>query len=103
MEVGTDGGNETPIPELAEAGGWRSWSVTPNGIYYTDFAAQPPFHIKFFDFATHQTKEVTTAEKLPLLYYSNLSGFGGRQKNSLRPPRSKRKQYNARGIKLKLT
>lgn len=71
--VKTDGSGEEPIPELGEVGGWRSWTVAPNGIYYTSFAVQPPFHIKFFDFAARQTKVITTVEKSPLLYYSNLS------------------------------
>ena len=71
--VGTDGSDEKAIPELAEAGNWRSWTVAPNGIYYTSFAVQPPFHIKFFDFAARQTKVITNVEKPPLLYYSNLS------------------------------
>ena len=72
-QVNTTGGGEEPIPELAEAGGWRSWTVAPNGVYYTSFATQPPFRIKFFDFAAHQTEEIVNAEKPPLTYYSNLS------------------------------
>ena len=71
--VKTGGGGEEPIPELGEVGGWRSWTVAPDGVYYTSFAVQPPFYIKFFDFATQQTKTITTIEKSPLLYYSNLS------------------------------
>lgn len=71
--VGINGEDEKPIPELTEVGAWRSWSVDSTGVYFTSFSTQPPFLIKFFDFATRQTKEITTVEKSPLLYYSNLS------------------------------
>jgi len=71
--VSTEGGAEEPVAELAEAGAWRSWCVTANGIYYTAFSVQPPFQIKFFDFATRQTKAVNKVEKSPITYYSNLS------------------------------
>jgi Tol biopolymer transport system component/DNA-binding winged helix-turn-helix (wHTH) protein len=71
--VGTDGGNETPITELADVGGWRSWTVANGGIYYTAFGAQPPFHIRYFNLTTRQTKDVVAVEKAPLAYYSNLN------------------------------
>ena len=71
--VGTNGGDEKPIPELAEAGAWRSWSVTPNGVYYTAFAAQIPLHIKFYDFTSGQTLEIAAVDKPPLTYYANLT------------------------------
>lgn len=71
--VGTDGEGEKPIPELAEVGAWRSWFVSSKGVYFTAFATQPPFSLKFFDFETRQTSEITNIEKSPLLYYSNLS------------------------------
>lgn len=70
--VGTDGSDEKPVPELA-AGVWRSWFVAPNGVYFTTFNTQPPFDVKFFDFASGQTKKIFEVEKSPLLYYSNLS------------------------------
>ncbi|MDQ4123571.1 MAG: winged helix-turn-helix domain-containing protein [Acidobacteriota bacterium] len=70
--VGTNGNDEKPIPELADAGGWRSWFVSANGVYYTTFAFQPPFSVKFFDFAARQTKVVTKVDKPPLNYYANL-------------------------------
>lgn len=71
--VGINGENEKPIPELAEVGAWRSWLVSSKGVYFTAFATQPPFSLKFFDFETRQTSEITNMEKSPLLYYSNLS------------------------------
>jgi Tol biopolymer transport system component/DNA-binding winged helix-turn-helix (wHTH) protein len=71
--VGIDGADEKPLAELAAAGAFRSWSAASNGIYYTTFATQPPFHLEFFDFATRQTKVILNTEKPPLAYYSNLS------------------------------
>lgn len=71
--VSVNGGDEKPLPELNGAGNWRSWTVTPQGVFYTAFNFQPPFTIKFFDFAGKQTKPVAETGKPPLLYYSNLS------------------------------
>ena len=71
--VETDGADEKPLPELINAGAWRSWFVGRNGVYYTEFSAQPPFRLKFFDFAARRIKEIAAVEKSPLLYYSNLS------------------------------
>lgn len=72
-QVDVSGADEKPIPELAGAGAWRSWFVAAGGIYYTEFSAQPPFRVKFFDFASRRIKEVAAVEKPPLLYYPNLS------------------------------
>ncbi len=71
--VAVDGANENPVPELAEVGAWRSWSIAPNGIYYTAFAAEAPLKIIFYDFAERKPRDVVKVNKLPLLYYSNLS------------------------------
>ncbi len=71
--VETNGGDEKPIPELVEAGAWRSWSVTANGVYYTNFAQQIPHHIKFYDFITGQTRKIAAVSKSPLNYYANLT------------------------------
>ena len=78
--VGVDGSEEQPMPALNDAGAWRSWSVTPSGIYYTAFAAQIPLHIKFYDFTTEQTREITAVDKLPLNYYANLTVSGDGKK-----------------------
>ncbi|HLM62413.1 MAG TPA: winged helix-turn-helix domain-containing protein [Pyrinomonadaceae bacterium] len=71
--VGTDGGDEKPIPELNEAGAWRSWSVAPNGVYFTAFAPQIPLYVKFYDFKTGQIHQIAAIDKLPLAYYANLT------------------------------
>ena len=71
--VSTEGGDENPVPELAEAGFWRSWTVTNKGVYYVAYSANPPYHLKFFDFATKQTTEITTTDQAPLWTFSGLS------------------------------
>ena len=71
--IGVDGEDEKPFPELTEAGGWRSWFVAANGVYFTTFNTQPPFQIKFFDFKTRQTRKVLDVDKSPLSYYSSLT------------------------------
>ena len=71
--AGTDGADEKPIPELGETGAWRSWSVAPDGIYYTAFTNQIPLHIKFYDFQTGQTRRIAAVDKTPLNYYANLT------------------------------
>ncbi len=71
--VTTKGEDEQPIHDLSEVGGWRSWSVTPDGIYFTSFLPQIPLDIKFYDFTTKQTKKIVSVNKPPLTYYSNLS------------------------------
>lgn len=71
--VSTDGTDEKPIPELAEAGAWRSWTVTPKGIYYTVFALKIPLQIKFYDLLNGQTREIAKVDKPPLNYYANLA------------------------------
>lgn len=72
-QIGVNGGNETAIANLSEAAAWRSWTVTEKGIYYAAFAIQPPLKIRFYDFATAQTRDVVSAGKMPLAYYSNLA------------------------------
>jgi Tol biopolymer transport system component len=71
--VQADGGEEMPVPELADAGFWRSWTVTPAGIYYVAYARQPPYRIIFYDFAEGRTREIAVTEKPPLPYSSGLS------------------------------
>lgn len=68
------GGAEHPVPELAEAGYWRAWSVTPDGIYYVAHASStPPHPLKYLSFATRQTRQVGLVEKTPPWYVSSLT------------------------------
>lgn len=71
--VASDGGDEErPLPELAEAGWNRYWTLTPNGIYYLARADKPPYKIMFYDFKTRQTSEVFSNDQPPLYNYSGL-------------------------------
>lgn len=72
-QVETSGGEELPVDGLKDTGGWRSWSVTPKGVFFTAFSTQPPFRIRFFDLSLRQVKDVTTTDRPPLTYYSNLA------------------------------
>jgi len=71
--VGTEGGEETTVAELAEAGYWRSWTVTQKGLYYVGRAASPPYQIRFYDFSDGQTRVLATTDKAPLWNFSGLS------------------------------
>lgn len=63
--VNTDGTHEEPVPELAEAGYWRYWTINRNGLYFVAHNEQFPYQIKHFDFATRQVKTIATIDKLP--------------------------------------
>lgn len=65
--VPVEGGDETPIPELSEAGYWRYWIVTPGGVYFVARASRPPYHIKFYDFK-NRTLSVTTVTDIPPIW-----------------------------------
>ncbi len=71
--VGVNGEDEKQIPELAKAGIWRSWFVSPKGVYFTAFTGQPLFTIKFYNFESRQISDAFNTAKSPLSYYSNLS------------------------------
>jgi Tol biopolymer transport system component/DNA-binding winged helix-turn-helix (wHTH) protein len=71
--VSSEGGEEAPVAELAEAGYWRSWTMTLRGIYYVAPASSPPYQIKFYDFSDKRTKTVATTLKTPQWVFSGLS------------------------------
>ena len=64
---------EVAVPELAQAGYWRSWTVTQSGVYFVVRAASPPYRIAFYDFATQRVKDVATAERPPVWVFPALS------------------------------
>ena len=68
-----EGSDESPVPELAEAGYWRSWNVTTKGIYFVARSSAPPYRIMFYDFANKQSREIAQTEKAPLWIFSSLS------------------------------
>jgi hypothetical protein len=63
--VNTDGTREEAVPELADAGYWRYWTINRSGLYFVAHNDQFPYQIKHFDFATRQVKTITTIDKLP--------------------------------------
>jgi Tol biopolymer transport system component/DNA-binding winged helix-turn-helix (wHTH) protein len=71
--VPANGGAESAVAELSEAGFWRYWTVTNKGIYYVARSSTPPYQIKFYDFQNRQTKEVATMEKPPIWVFPGLS------------------------------
>ncbi|MGI8467130.1 MAG: TolB family protein [Pyrinomonadaceae bacterium] len=72
--IRTDGIEEFPVPQLADAGYWRSWTLVPQGIYYlTQNSSDAEYEIRFYDFTTKQNRVVVTVDKPPLTFYSGLS------------------------------
>ena len=53
------------MPELADAGYWRAWLTTPQGLYYVAKTDSLPLPLKLFDFATKQSRIVATIEHAP--------------------------------------
>ncbi len=71
--IPSGGGEEIAVPELAQAGYWRSWTVTRLGVYFVVRAASSPYRIAFYDFATRRVKDVATAEQPPVWVFPSLS------------------------------
>ena len=63
--VATDGTREEAVPELAEAGYWRYWTINRSGLYFVSAIEQYPLSVKHFDFATRQVKSIATIDKQP--------------------------------------
>jgi Tol biopolymer transport system component len=57
--VGADGSGERRIPELAGIDAHRCWTVSRQGMYFAS-GGKVPYQVLFFDFETHQTREVAT-------------------------------------------
>lgn len=73
--VSVEGDEESPVPELSEAGYWRYWTVTQKGVYFVAQNPNPPYPIMFYDFSTGQAKEIVSVEKTPLWVFPGLSVF----------------------------
>lgn len=76
-KVPAEGGEETAVPELAEAGFWRYWTVATDGIYYAARSQSPPYAIRFYDFQTRQVTDLTTAQNQPIWTYPGLAASPG--------------------------
>ena len=72
--IPSKGGEERPVPELAEAGYRRSWTMTNDGIYFVAHTGSaPPRPLKFFSFATRRVTQIGMVEKDPLRWVPSLA------------------------------
>ncbi len=72
-KISSAGGAETPVAELAEAGYWRYWTVTPDGIYFVAHSSNSPYKIMFFGFADKKLKEISVTDQPPIWIYAGLA------------------------------
>jgi Tol biopolymer transport system component/DNA-binding winged helix-turn-helix (wHTH) protein len=72
-KVTPDGNEESIVGGLEDAGNWRYWTMTDDGIFYLAYAANPPYQLKLYEFRTGQIKNVFTTEKLPIRLFSGLA------------------------------
>ena len=63
VSISGDGVEEAAVPELSEAGYWRYWAVTEKGIYFVVRAPNPPYAVKFYDYANVQIRTAATVDK----------------------------------------
>ena len=72
--VPNTGGEERPVPALADIGYWRAWSMTRDGIYFiARTGTSPPYPLKFFSFATQRASQIGTVEAEPLRWVPSLT------------------------------
>jgi Tol biopolymer transport system component/serine/threonine protein kinase len=60
--VPVDGGEETLILDIPNAGGWGAWTVVDDGIYFINTAVKGTTAIDFFSFATRGVKRITVMQ-----------------------------------------
>lgn len=65
-QVPVAGGEERQVPELLDAGYWRYWAVTDDGIYFVSPVASARPALKFFSFATRRVMPLGALERDPL-------------------------------------
>ncbi|MBI1765301.1 MAG: PD40 domain-containing protein [Acidobacteria bacterium] len=63
--VSTEGTNEEAVPELAEAGYWRYWTINRSGLYFVAHNDQFPYQVRHFDFTTRRVRTIATIDKQP--------------------------------------
>ena len=71
--IPVDGGEEKPVPELANAGYWRYWAMGSHGLYFIAHESAPPYPLKVFDFSTGTVAQLAVMEKEPLWWVPGLS------------------------------
>ena len=67
-------GEETLAPELSQAGYWRSWGVTRQGVYFAAKGeAEGAYVVRLYRFSTRQVTTLATLAKEPLWLQSGLA------------------------------
>ncbi|MBL8208377.1 MAG: serine/threonine-protein kinase [Blastocatellia bacterium] len=70
--VPANGGEEKLVPELKDAGYWRSWTVANEGICFPIKKSDSEWAIRFFSFATRRTTTLFTVTDAPLWWMPGL-------------------------------
>ncbi|HEX6730428.1 MAG TPA: protein kinase [Pyrinomonadaceae bacterium] len=60
--VPVDGGEETLVLDIPNAGGWGAWTVVGDGTYFINTAVKGTHAIDFFSFATRSVKRITVMQ-----------------------------------------
>ncbi len=71
--VPVNGGEEKLVPELKDAGYWRSWTMANEGIYFTAKKSESEWAIRFFSFATRRIMPVVPLSQAPLWWMPGLA------------------------------
>ena len=71
--VPADGGEEKLVPELKDAGYWRSWTMVNEGICFPVKQGQSEWAIRFFSFATRRTTTLFMVTDAPLWWMPGLA------------------------------
>jgi serine/threonine protein kinase/Tol biopolymer transport system component len=71
--VPANGGEEAPVPELKEAGYWRSWTMVNEGIGFTAKVSESEWAIRFFGFTTRRITPLITLTHAPLWWAPGLA------------------------------
>jgi Tol biopolymer transport system component len=71
--VPADGGEEKLVPELKDAGYWRSWTVTNEGIAFLATKSEAEWAIQFFSFATRRITSLLMVKDAPLWWMPGLA------------------------------
>ncbi|NOT63775.1 MAG: hypothetical protein HOP19_26470 [Acidobacteria bacterium] len=78
--VTVEGTDEKPVPELKQAGYWRSWGLLKEGIYYVSKEPGERQTIRFFSFVTRKVTPLLMVEKDALYWEPGLTlSQNGRQ------------------------
>jgi Tol biopolymer transport system component len=72
-QLPVQGGEESLVVDLLEAGYIRYWTPTNEGIYFVTKKTTPKPTIQFFDFATRRLAQVGQLDKPPLVGFPGLS------------------------------